>query len=83
MNKLKSILVSFLLLSSFMFIYSCDIGPDNDEIAEEEYKGAFEELEKDGNIQKSRRISVVREIIKTSQDDPDRMEVDREKLGID
>ena len=83
MNKLKSIAVSLLILPCFMFIYSCDSGPDNDDIAEEEYKGAFEELEEDGKMKKSRRISVVREIIKTSQDDPDRMEVDRDKLGID
>ena len=84
MKKSKSIAASLLLLSSFMFLYSCNSGQDDVEIVEEEYEGAFEELEKDGgNIKKNRRINVVREIIKASQDDPDRMEVDREKLGIE
>ena len=85
MNKLKSLLGSLVLLSCFMFLYSCDSGSDDFEVAEEEeYEGAFEELEKSGGeIKKNRRISVVREIIKANQDDPNRMEVDREKLGIE
>ncbi|MGI9533330.1 MAG: hypothetical protein ACR2NW_00120 [Thermodesulfobacteriota bacterium] len=85
MYKLKSILVSLVLLSCFMFLYSCDNESDDIETVDEyEYQGAFEEIEQsDGNIKKNRRIGVVREIIKASQDDPTRMEVDREKLGIE
>ena len=85
MNKLKSILGSLVLLSCFMFLYSCDSGSEDVEVTEEqEYEGAFEELEKnDGELKKNRRISVVREIIKANQDDPNRMEVDREKLDLE
>ena len=81
MNILKSILASLLLLSSFMLLYSCDSG--SEEVETSEYEGAFEELEKDGNLTKNRRINVVREIIKASQDDPSKMEVDRDKLGLE
>ena len=85
MNNLKSILGSLVLITSFMCLYSCDNEPDDTEVVEErEYEGAFEELEaNEGKIQKNRRISVVREIIKANQDEPGRMEVDREKLGIE
>ena len=85
MNKLKSILGSLVLLFSFACLYSCDNESDETEIVEEvEYKGAFEELERnEGKIHKNRRIGVVREIIKANQDDPGRMEVDRDKLGIE
>lgn len=86
MYILKSVMFSAALLFSFMTLYSCDSGSDDIELVEveEEYEGAFEELEEsNGKLEKSRRIGVVREIIKASQDDPTKMEVDRDKLGFE
>ena len=85
MNKVKSVSISLVLFSSLMFLYSCDNESDDIETVDKyDYEGAFEELEQsEGKIKKNRRIGVVREIIKASQDDPARMEVDRDKLGIE
>ena len=85
MSRLKSVLVSLVLPLSFMCLCSCDNEPDDAAaVKESEYQGAFEELEQNKEkIRKNRRIGVVREIIKANQDDPGRMEVDREKLGTE
>ena len=87
MYKLKSIMFALVLLLSIVTLYSCDSGSEDIELVDvegEEYEGAFEELEKNnGQIGKNRRIGVVREIIKASQDDPSKVEVDRDKLGIE
>ena len=81
MSVLKTFIASIFLLCSVVFFISCD---NSDEYVEDkEYKGAFEELDEYGNIHRERRLDVVKEIIKTNEDDPRRMEVDRDMLGID
>ena len=82
MFRLKAALSAAVFIFSLCFLVSCDTSSEEYE-EEESYIGAFEEIEKDGNIRRERRLSVVKEIIKTSKDDPNRMEIDTEKLGIE
>ena len=78
---MKLILTIFLFLILILPLASCDIFPSDDK-QEDGYNSAMEQLEEEGKVSRSRRIDLVREVIKANEDYTN-VEVDKEKIGIE
>ncbi len=49
---------------------------------EESYKSAMEQLEEEGNVSMSRKLDLIREVIKPNEDQTGVI-IDKEKIGIE
>ncbi len=77
---MKYIPVFLLLISMCVSMASCDIlRPEKED---DGYKSAMEQLEEEGKVSKSRRIDLVREVIKANEDYTE-VDVDKEKIGLE
>lgn len=77
---MKYIPVFLLLFVMCISMASCDIlSPEKEE---DSYKSAHEQLEAEGKVSKSRRIDLVREVIKANEDYTD-VDIDKEKIGLE
>ncbi len=78
---MKNIFV-VLIAFTFGFIFtSCD-NLMNTEKEDDGYNSAMEQLEEEGKVSKSRRIDLVREVIKANEDYTE-VDVDKEKIGLE
>ena len=75
--KIITLLLVFISLS----LVSCDTFR-HPEKEDDGYNSAMEQLEAEGNVSRSRRSDLVREVIKTNKDYSS-VEVDKEKIGIE
>ncbi len=77
---MKYIPVFLLLFVVCVSMASCDIlSPEKEENS---YKSALEQLEAEGKVSKSRRIDLVREVIKANEDYTE-VDIDKEKIGLE
>ena len=77
---MKYIPVFLLLFVVCISMASCDIlSPEKEE---DSYKNALEQLEAEGKVSKSRRIDLVREVIKANEDYTE-VDIDKEKIGLE
>ena len=78
---MKLLTTIFLLVFLPLNLISCDILPSADK-DDGNYNTALEQLEEEGKVSKSRRIDLVREVIKANKDYTE-VEVDKEKIGLE
>ena len=77
---MKYIPVFLLLFVMCVSLASCDIlSPEREE---DNYNSALEQLEAEGKVSKSRRIDLVREVIKANEDYTE-VDIDKEKIGLE
>ena len=78
---MKNIVVVLAVFTFVLTLTSCD-NITNSEREDDGYETAMEQLEEEGKVSKSRRIELVREVIKANEDYTE-VDIDKEKIGLE
>ena len=78
---MKNIIVVLLFAVTAVTATSCNNILDSDK-DEESHQSAMEQLEEEGNVSRGRRMDLIREVIKPT-DDHTGVIIDKEKIGIE
>jgi len=78
---MKKIVVIIIVAAFGFSLTSCD-NILNTKEEDDGHKSAMEQLEEEGNVSNSRRVDLVREVIKANEDFTE-VDIDKEKIGLE